>query len=184
MVEIPRESRVSLDAIFSTQNAEAPENLLLPDGDYREFLRDRDPGMFRPGAIVDREGRTLGRHTGVANFTIGQKKGLGLQEGRRLYVLDLDPDRDTVTVGEAHALDGRRLTARSVNFIACEPPTHPLRVEARIRHNHVPAPANVSAVDADSAEVVFDTPQRAITPGQSVVWYPGDLVVGGGVIAR
>lgn len=170
--------------LSTAEKPESQEICFVPDGDYREFLRDRDPGMFRLGAIVDREGRTLGRHSGVANFTIGQKKGLGLQEGRRLYVLDLDPDRDTVTVGEAHELDGRRLTARRVNFIACEPPTHPLRVEARIRHNHVPAPATVRAVDADSAEVVFDTPQRAITPGQSVVWYQGDLVVGGGVIAR
>jgi tRNA-uridine 2-sulfurtransferase len=170
--------------LSTAEKPESQEICFVPDGDYRAFLRDRDPGVFRPGAIVDGEGRLLGRHTGVANFTVGQKRGLGLQGGRRLYVLDLDPDENTVTVGEAEALESRRLTARRVNFITCEPPTHPLRVEARIRHSHVPAPATVRAVDGDSAEVVFDSPQRAITPGQSVVWYQGDLVVGGGVIAR
>ena len=170
--------------LATAEKPESQEICFVPGGDYRAFLRERDPGVFRPGAIVDREGRAVGRHTGVANFTVGQKRGLGLQGGRRLYVLDLDPNDNTVTVGEADELDARRLTARSVNFIACEPPMRPLRVEARIRHSHVPAPATVRAVDADRAEVIFDSPQRAITPGQSVVWYQGDLVVGGGVIAR
>jgi len=170
--------------LSTAEKPESQEICFVADGDYRAFLRDRDPGVFRPGAIVDGEGRILGRHAGVASFTVGQKRGLGLQSGRRLYVLDLDPDENTVTVGEAEALERRRLTARRVNFIGCDPPARPLRVEARIRHSHVPAPATVRALDGERAEVVFDSPQRAITPGQSVVWYQGDLVVGGGVIAR
>ena len=172
---------------FGLSTAEKPESqeiCFVPGGDYRAFLRERDPAMFQPGVIVDREGRELGHHTGLANFTVGQKKGLGLAGGRRLYVLGLDPGSNTVTVGETGELEARRLTARSVNFIAGEPPPDPLRVEARIRHSHVPAPATVRALDAESAEVVFESPQRAITPGQSVVWYRGDLVIGGGVIAR
>lgn len=168
----------------TAEKPESQEICFVPNGDYRAFLRERDPAAFRPGVIVDREGRELGRHTGVANFTVGQKKGLGLTGGRRLYVLDLDPGNDAVTVGEADELNAVRLTARDVNFIACEPPVDPLRVEARIRHSHAAAPATVRMLEADNAEVVFDTPQRAITPGQSVVWYQGDLVVGGGVIAR
>ena len=170
--------------LSTAEKPESQEICFVPDGNYRAFLRERDPAVFRPGAIVDREGRKLGGHTGVANFTVGQKKGLGLEGGRRLYVLALDPGNDTVTVGEAAELEARRLTARSVNFIACAPPAEPLRVEARIRHSHVPAPATVRALAGDRAEVVFDDPQRAITPGQSVVWYQGDLVVGGGVITR
>jgi tRNA U34 2-thiouridine synthase MnmA/TrmU len=132
------------------------------------------------GGLTDAEKReVLDSHP-----AIGQKKGLGLALGRPVYVVELDPERDTVVVGDAVDLERDRLVARAVNFIACAAPTEPLRVEAKIRHNHAPAPATVRLVDADTAEVVFDEPQRAITPGQSVVWYRGECVVGGGVIAR
>src|SRR5207247_10985220 len=104
--------------------------------------------------------------------------------GRRGSVVGRDPGRDAVVVGAAVDLGCPRLVARAVNFIACAAPTEPLRVEAKIRHNHGPAPATVRVVDAATAEVVFDEPQRAITPGQSVVWYLGECVVGGGVITR
>ena len=163
---------------------ESQEICFVPDNDYRSFLRRREPGVFRPGPIVDRHGTVLGMHGGVAGYTVGQKKGLGLALGRSLYVVDLDPERATVVVGDAEDLERPRLVARAVNFIACAPPSAPMRVEAKIRHSHVPAPATVRMVDADRAEVVFDEPQRAIAPGQSVVWYRGECVVGGGVIAR
>ena len=99
-------------------------------------------------------------------------------------MIDLDPERNTVTVGGAAELERDRLVATAVNFIACAPPTAPLRVAAKIRHSHQPAPATVRALDGDGAEVVFDSPQRAVCPGQSVVFYDGDVVVGGGVISR
>jgi tRNA-uridine 2-sulfurtransferase len=99
-------------------------------------------------------------------------------------VVDLDPDTSEVRVGPAADLERVRLWATAVNFIACDPPGDPLEVEARIRHNHQPAAATVRMVETNTAEVVFREPQRAITPGQSVVWYRGDCVVGGGVIAR
>ena len=95
-----------------------------------------------------------------------------------------DLERRTVLVGDAADLDRDRLVATDVNFIACEPPSAPLRVEAKIRHSHRPAPATVRALEHDIVEVIFDTPQRALSPGQSVVFYSGDVVVGGGVIAR
>jgi tRNA-specific 2-thiouridylase len=170
--------------LVTADKPESQEICFVPDDDYRGFLRRREPGVFRAGPIVDREGRVLGRHGGIAGYTIGQKKGLGLALGRPVYVVELDPERDTVVVGDAVDLERDRLVARAVNFIACAAPTEPLRVEAKIRHNHAPAPATVRVVDADTAEVVFDEPQRAITPGQSVVWYRGECVVGGGVIAR
>jgi tRNA-specific 2-thiouridylase len=170
--------------LVTADKPESQEICFVPDDDYRGFLRRRDPASFRPGPIVDTAGRVLGRHGGLADFTVGQKKGLGLATGRALYVIALDPDGNRVTVGDVGALERTRLLAASVNFIACEPPAAPRRVTAKIRHNHVPAPATVCALDGGRAEVVFDEPQRAITPGQSVVWYQGDLVVGGGVISR
>ncbi len=99
-------------------------------------------------------------------------------------MVDLDPDTNTVTVGAAADLECDRLVATDVNIIAGEIPREPIRVEARIRHRHVPAAATVTVSEDRTAVVVFDEPQRAITPGQSVVWYQGDLVIGGGVIAR
>jgi tRNA-uridine 2-sulfurtransferase len=171
--------------LVTADKPESQEICFVPDNDYRGFLRRRDPTTFRRGAILEAgTGRPLGRHDGLANFTIGQRKGLGLASGRSLYVVDLDADSNSVVVGEAEALEQVRLVATHTNFISCLPPTEPLRVQARIRHNHAPAPATVRAIGDDRMEVVFDTPQRAITPGQSVVLYDGDRVVGGGVIAR
>jgi tRNA-specific 2-thiouridylase len=170
--------------LVTAEKPESQEICFVPDDDYRGFLRRRDPALFRPGPIVDRVGRVLGGHAGVAGYTVGQRRGLGLGQGSALYVTDIDPEANRLTVGPATDLERDRLMASHVNFIACEPPRGPLRVDARIRHSHRPAPATVVAVGEDEAEVVFDTPQRAVTPGQSVVWYRGDLVVGGGVIAR
>src|SRR5213083_2037750 len=170
--------------LATADKAESQEICFVPDDDYRAFLQRREPGVFRAGPIVDRQGRVLGRHGGVAGYTIGQRKGLGLAVGRSLYVVDLDPERATVVVGGSADLERDRLVARAVNFISCSPPSAAMRVEAKIRHSHAPAPATVRMVDADRAEVVFDEPQRAIAPGQSVVWYRGECVVGGGVLAR
>ena len=171
-------------ALVTADKPESQDICFVPDDDYRGFLRRRAPEVFRPGAVVDRLGATLGAHEGIAGFTVGQKRGLGLAAGRPLYVIDLDPERNTVTVGGAAELERDRLVATAVNFIACAPPTSPLRVAAKIRHSHQPAPATVRALEGDAAEVVFDTPQRAVSPGQSVVFYDGDVVVGGGVISR
>jgi len=170
--------------LVTADKPESQDLCFVPDDDYRGFLRRRAPEMFRPGAIVDGRGTTLGGHGGLPGFTVGQKRGLGLATGRPLYVVDLDPEGNTVSVGEAADLERGRLVATAVNFIACEPPRSPLRVEAKIRHSHRPAAASVRALEGDRAEVIFDAPQRAVSPGQSVVFYSGDVVVGGGVIAR
>ena len=170
--------------LVTADKPESQEICFIPDDDYRGFLRRRDPEVFRPGRIVDTRGVERGRHGGIASYTIGQRRGLGVATDTPLYVVDLDAGTDTVTVGSPADLERDRLVATDVNFIAVEPPATPLRVEARIRHRHEPAPATVRVRDDGSAEVVFDDPQRAITPGQSVVWYQRDLVIGGGVIAR
>jgi tRNA-specific 2-thiouridylase len=170
--------------LVTADKPESQEICFVSDGDYRGFLRRREPKMFQPGAIVDGGGRSLGTHAGIADYTIGQRRGLGLARSAALYVTDIDASANRVVVGPAVELERERLRATDVNFIACDPPREPMRVEARIRHSHRPAPATVVAVGDNEAEVMFDEPQRAITPGQSVVWYRGDLVVGGGVIGR
>ncbi|MBI2161648.1 MAG: tRNA 2-thiouridine(34) synthase MnmA [Candidatus Rokubacteria bacterium] len=170
--------------LVTADKPESQEICFVPDDDYRGFLKKRDPAMFRSGPIVDRQGNVLGTHEGVAGYTIGQRKGLGLAAGRPLYVVELDAERNTLVVGGADELARARLVARPVNFIADEPPTRGLRVMAKIRHKHEPAPATVRALPASGAEVLFDEPQRAITPGQSVVFYQGECCVGGGVIER
>jgi tRNA-uridine 2-sulfurtransferase len=172
---------------LSLATADKPESqdiCFIPDDDYRGFLRRRDPAMFRPGPIVDRAGEVVGTHTGIANFTVGQRRGLGTGNGLPRYVLEVRPEDNRIVVGAAAELERSRLIASNVNFVACEPPVGPLRVQAKIRHAHTPAPATVRVLAEGTAEVVFDTPQRAITPGQSVVWYDDDLVIGGGVISR
>lgn len=170
--------------LVTADKPESQEICFVPGGDYRAFLRARDPGGFAQGPIVDRAGRKLGTHAGLPAYTVGQRKGLGVTTGRRLYVLDVDPAGNTVTVGEVEELERRTLTAVATNFIACDPPAAPLVVDAKIRHGHVPAPARVRALGDGRAEVVFETAQRAVAPGQSVVFYGGDVVIGGGVIAR
>ena len=170
--------------LVTADKPESQEICFVPDDDYRGYLRRRAPGMFQPGAIVDRRGSVVGTHAGIAAYTVGQRRGLGLASGRPLYVVDLDAERNTVRVGDAADLDSDRLLAEAVNFIACEPPRTALRVEAKIRHSHRPAAATVRALEEGRAQVVFDTPQRAASPGQSVVFYDGDIVVGGGIIAR
>jgi tRNA-specific 2-thiouridylase len=168
--------------------ADKPESMevcFIPDDDYRGFLRGRIPEAFRPGPILDRRGRALGEHRGLAAYTVGQRRGLGVTAKRPLYVLALDPERNAVVVGEAEELDSGRLVAGAVNFIPFDWPRGEVRVRARIRHGHPGAAAVVRAAgspDERRVEVLFDAPQRAVTPGQSVVFYQDDLVVGGGII--
>lgn len=165
--------------------AETPESheLCFISGDYREFLRARAPEAFRPGLIVDEAGREVGVHTGLGAYTIGQRKGLGLAGGEVRYVIRLDPLQNVVCVGPRAALETEWLLATGVNLIALERLAEPLRVEARIRHGAPRVPAKVAPQSPGVVEVRFDTPQRAVTPGQSVVFYRGEVVVGGGVIA-
>ncbi len=153
----------------------------MPDDDYASFVSGRAPDLPHEGLIVDEGGRVLGRHPGVHHFTIGQRKRLGLMTGAPMYVLALNAETQAVVVGPRQALERGTLTASGVNWMA-GPPTEPMRVAAQIRHRHPPAAATVRADGADRAAVVFDEPQIAITPGQAVVFYQDDIVLGGGWI--
>ena len=159
------------------------EICFVPDGDAAGYV-DRAIGGEHDGEIVDTSGAVLGRHRGVHRLTVGQRKGLGLSTGTPMYVLKLEPAESRVVVGPREELGGRDLTAIRVNWIAGAPPDGPARLSARIRHRHRDAPALVTPHDASHATVAFDEPQMAITPGQAVVFYNGDEVVGGGWIDR
>jgi tRNA-specific 2-thiouridylase len=168
--------------LVTADKPESQEICFIPDNNYRGFLRERIPEAFRPGPIVDGDGQVLGEHAGLAAYTVGQRRGLGLSTGRTLYVTKLDPARNAVVVGGSREVEIDTLLAQQVNWISIDELTEPLRVRAQIRHRHEPAAATISP-RGQGVEVVFDNPQRAPAPGQSVVFYDGDLVVGGGVIA-
>jgi tRNA-uridine 2-sulfurtransferase len=166
--------------------AEAPESqeLCFVSGDYRAFLRKRAPEAFVPGPILDERGDEVGRHTGLGGYTVGQRRGLGLAGSAPLYVLRLDAQRNGLVVGPRRALATPCLTAEAVNWIACSTPRGPVRVEARIRHGAPRVAAEVEATAPDRVRVTFAVAQSGVTPGQSVVFYEDDVVVGGGVIAH
>ena len=182
------------------RKAESQEICFVPSGDYGEFIeaylteQKRDAG--EPGPLLHRDGQEIGRHQGIHRYTVGQRKGLGVAVGDPLYVLEIDPEKNAVVVGPPEDLFRRRLLARDVNWIA--PPEGKewpdgdewpggdewIDVRARIRNAHRPAPARVRALKNAAAEVEFLEPQRAVTPGQAVVFYRDEEVLGGGWISK
>jgi len=151
-------------------------------GHYRSFLAERFPQ--RPGDIVDSSGRIVGRHEGIGGYTVGQRRGLPARGGREpLYVLSVDPLTSTVIAGSEDELLSDALWAEKLSFVSGEAPRRPLAVEAKIRYRSQAAPALLTLHDG-RAEVRFERPQRAITPGQAVVFYQGQKVLGGGIIAE
>jgi tRNA-specific 2-thiouridylase len=166
---------------------DSQEICFVPGGDYKAFLDaymeeqgERLPDLS--GELVTTAGEVLGRHEGIHNFTIGQRKGLGVATGSPLYVVEIRGDRKEVVVGGAEALLSKTLRAKRMNWISIESLDGPMRVEAKIRHRHPAAAATVEPVGADEVLVTFDEAQRSVTPGQAVVLYSGDEVVGGGWI--
>jgi tRNA-specific 2-thiouridylase len=153
----------------------------VPDRDYARLVRRRRPEAFRPGDVVDEQGNVLGRHEGIANFTVGQRRGLGIALGHPAYVTRLNVLDNTVMLGNRAALRRRSLVARRLNFLD-DPPPATFRAEVKIRHHHPAAPASVELGHDDSALVTFDEPQSAVAPGQAAVFYDGEAVIGGGWI--
>jgi tRNA-specific 2-thiouridylase len=174
---------------FKLPVAEKPESqeiCFVPTGDYSKFMEayrreQGDPMPQQSGEVMTADGEVLAHHDGLHKFTVGQRKGLGVATGTPLYVISLDPAKRRVTVGHDAELYAGGCTVRDMNWIAMEKPEAELRAEVKIRHKHTPAPATVFC-SAGTVRVRFDTPQRALTPGQAAVFYQGDLVVGGGWI--
>src|SRR5258706_711976 len=154
----------------------------LAGEDYRNFLQRNAAEMLKPGELVTREGESIGQHNGLANYTIGQRKGLGIASPVPLYVLGKNAENNTVIVGTKEELGSRELTARNVNWLSGEIPTRPFRAEVKIRYTAKEAEALVTPIGENQAQVQFDAPQRDITAGQAAVFYQGDLMLGGGNI--
>ena len=169
------------------EKPDSQEICFVPGGDYKNFLDAylAEQGESLPdtaGELVTTDGRVIGEHAGIHNFTVGQRKGLGVATGSPLYVLQIRGDSRQVVVGEAENLYSRTLLAHGVNLISTDNLTEPMRVSVKIRHRHEPASAIIERI-AENVRVTFDEPQRAITPGQAAVFYIGDVVVGGGWIS-
>ncbi len=154
----------------------------IPDGDYVGFIERYTQKSFPTGNFIDLEGNLLGQHQGMLRYTVGQRKGLGIAFGKPTYVCAKSAAENTVTLGDNDSLFHRDLTAHDVNLIAVDRLDAPIRVQAKVRYAAKPAWATVDQTDTDRIRLCFDEPQRAICPGQSVVLYDGDLLLGGGVI--
>jgi len=169
------------------EKPDSQEICFIPGGDYANFLDAylAEQGESLPdtaGQLVTTDGRVIGEHSGIHNFTVGQRKGLGVATGSPLYVLQIKGDVRQVVVGDQEDLYSRTLLARRTNLIAVDDVQEPMHVRVKIRHRHEPALATIEKTGIDEILVTFDEPQRAITPGQAAVFYDGDVVVGGGWI--
>jgi tRNA-uridine 2-sulfurtransferase len=170
------------------EKPDSQEICFVPGGDYKNFLdaylaEQSDSFPETAGELVTSDGHVIGVHSGIHNFTVGQRKGLGVATGSPLYVLQIKGDTRQVIVGDQEQLYSKTLLARRINLISTDDLLEPMRVSVKIRHRHEPATATIEKTAADEILVTFDQPQRAITPGQAAVFYDGEVVVGGGWIS-
>ena len=172
------------------EKKESQEICFVPDGDYAGFIdryleaEDQTGRLPGAGEIVSTSGEVIGRHAGIHRYTIGQRRGIGIAEAQPLYVTEIDSIRNRIIVGTPEELLGAQFTAAGVNWIALDDPAEPVRAEVRVRYRHTAAPATITPQPNLRASVKFDESQRAITPGQTTVFYRGDEVIGGGWIVK
>lgn len=180
-----REKAVEL-GLRTQAKPDSQEICFVPEGGHGEFLRRRIDGDMVSGLIKDTQGRVLGSHPGIEFFTIGQRRGLGIAMGEPYYVVDIDPVDRTVTIGSPEETLVQEFIVKGPNWVSIEGPAgKAIRADVRIRYNHKPVPATIYPLEHENREalrVVFDEPERAVTPGQATVFYDGDLVLGGGWI--
>ncbi len=161
---------------------ESQEICFIPDNDYPEFLKDYIPQAAKPGVILNEQGDILGNHRGILSYTTGQRKGLGISAKEPLYVIAIEPERNAIIVGTKEKALGGELIASSLNWITITKLTQPATVKAKIRYRHKEAEATVMPLTENEVYVKFKEPQLAITPGQAIVFYDGNAVIGGGTI--
>ncbi|HEY5885166.1 MAG TPA: tRNA 2-thiouridine(34) synthase MnmA [Pyrinomonadaceae bacterium] len=172
------------------EKTESQEICFVPDGNYSGFIdrylkaEDQENRLPGDGEIVSTTGEVVGSHSGIHRYTIGQRRGIGIAAERPLYVIGIDASHNRVVVGEQEELLTSEFVAARVNWIAFDNPCEPVRAEVRVRYRHTPAPATIAPLNNGRARIVFDEPQRAITPGQATVFYRGDEVLGGGWIVK
>lgn len=165
------------------EKAESQEICFVTDDDYARLVEERYPGSSRPGSILNLQGEVLGQHQGIIHYTIGQRRGLRLAQGYPVYVVALDPQRNAVIVGSNEEVFTSACTAIKLNWIALEKLTQPLEAEVQIRYTAKPVRAMLSPNSNGTVQVEFNEAVRAVTPGQAIVFYEGDMVIGGGTIA-
>ena len=161
---------------------DSQEICFIPDDDYIEFMKRQLGNIEKPGNFVDMNGNVLGRHKGIINYTIGQRKGLGISLGEKRFVKRINSETNEIVLSGNQELFEKELFADNLNFVAVENISEPIKCEAKIRYAHKKAPCTVENAGGGRIKVIFDEPQRAITPGQSVVLYDGDFILAGGVI--
>ncbi|MCL2865855.1 MAG: tRNA 2-thiouridine(34) synthase MnmA [Lachnospiraceae bacterium] len=154
----------------------------VPDGDYAAFIEKETTEVIRPGNFVLSDGEIIGQHKGIVHYTVGQRKGLGLAMGEPVFVLEICPNRNEVVIGTHEETLTTTLRANQLNFMSISDLLEPQRVFTKIRYNHQGAWCRIEKTDADEVLCTFEEPQRAVTPGQAVVFYKDDFVVGGGTI--
>ncbi len=169
-------------ALCNAHKQDSQDICFVPDGDYVRFIEHTTGKKYPKGVFLDQDGNVLGTHNGAIRYTIGQRKGLGIALGKPTYVCDKNHESNAVILGDNEALFRTELTAHSINLIAPDLIAGPLRLCAKIRYQAAPAPATVTLLSDGRMRIGFDTPQRAISKGQSVVLYADDTVVGGGII--
>lgn len=178
-----RELAIKFDLPVASKG-DSQDLCFLGDGDYRRFLQQHRPEMFEPGQIILLDGTPIGEHNGLPNYTIGQRKGLGISYHEPLYVLKMDAKANVLVVGPREELGNDTLTAHNINWIAGVPPAQSFKADIKIRYKAQPSTATVTVLDDGRLEAIFDEPLRDITPGQGAVLYQGDLCLGGGLIER
>ena len=169
---------------INARKKDSQDICFVPDGDYVAFMKRYTGKEYPGGDYLDLNGKVVGKHCGAVCYTLGQRKGLGIALGAPVYVCSKDMEANTVTVGPESALFATTLLANDWNWFPFENLTEPIRVMAKARYRHIPQPATVYPMEDGTAKVVFDAPQRAMTPGQTVALYDGDIVVGGGIITH
>ncbi len=167
----------------TAEKKESYDICFVPDGNYAEFVKNQAGEEIRPGQIVNMDGKTVGDHKGLVHYTIGQRRGLGIASNLPQYVLAIEPATNTLVVGEEEQLYSKELLAQEINWVSIPPPLNPIEATAKIRYHALEARAAITPAAEGRVEVRFLEPQKAITPGQSVVFYEGSLVLGGGIIA-
>ncbi len=176
--------------LFVADKQDSQEICFVPDGKYAEFIdrylqaEGEEERIPSAGEIFNTRGEQIGEHQGIHHYTVGQRRGLGIAHEKPLYVVKIDSIKNRIIVGEQDELLSLEFTAAGVNWVAFDEPSEPVRAEVKVRYRHDPEPATITVLPDNRARIVFDEPQRAITPGQATVFYRGDEVVGGGWIIK
>ena len=170
--------------LLTAHKQDSQDLCFLGDGNYRRFLYEYAPDAMTPGPIVLKSGEVIGEHKGLANYTIGQRRGLNMSFPEPLYVVAMNPLRNALVVGSHDDLGQSYLTANRMNWVSGDSPTKPFRASAKIRYKSELAPALVEPIDSRRIAIHFDTPQHGIAPGQGAIIYSDDICLGGGIIER